>query len=145
MMTPKEDLKIYKLLKHFADCEDRWMNHGEKAEIRMDWLTEAAEICRLFEAKFSKKPLEGQAYWDLLEKTGARVDKWPKWKLPSDYKTMNRVICRWCGANPAIDPKIALTRVNEKGVIGIWECNPYCIPDRLDRLDEELNPPKRIN
>ena len=46
------------------------------------------------------------------------------------------IACRWCGANPAKDPKIALGRVNEKGVPGIWECIPYCIPDRLNLPDE---------
>lgn len=50
-----------------------------------------------------------------------------------------RVVCRWCGASPAKDPKITLVRCpippsrispNPKGEIGIWECHPYCIPDR---------------
>ena len=41
-----------------------------------------------------------------------------------------RVICRWCGASPSKDPKITLKRCNPKGEIGIWECYPYCIPDR---------------
>ena len=30
--------------------------------------------------------------------------------------------CQLCGANPAKDSKIALERVNEKGVPGIWHC-----------------------
>lgn len=34
--------------------------------------------------------------------------------------------CRWCGADPSKDSTVALTRVNEKGVEGIWECIPYC-------------------
>ena len=38
----------------------------------------------------------------------------------------------------AKDPKIWLERVNEKGVPGIWECEPYCIPDRLNK--EEPKP-----
>lgn len=38
------------------------------------------------------------------------------------------ISCRWCGANPAQDSTVALTRVNEKGVPGIWECVPYCRP-----------------
>ena len=37
-----------------------------------------------------------------------------------------RVVCRLCGADPAKDPTVGLTRVNEKGVIGIWECVPCC-------------------
>jgi len=51
---------------------------------------------------------------------------------------MNSVVCRWCGADPAKDSKVALTRVNEKGVPGIWECTPYCIPDRLNEPLEPL-------
>lgn len=43
---------------------------------------------------------------------------------------MNTIFCRWCGAKPFDDPRIALRRVNEKGITGIWECTPYCIPDR---------------
>ncbi len=46
---------------------------------------------------------------------------------------MNSVVCRWCGADPVIDPKIHLVRTNPKGQVGIWECHPYCIPDRINR------------
>lgn len=52
-------------------------------------------------------------------------------------KTINRVLCHLCGASPSTDPRIALTRVNEKGVIGIWECTPYCIPDRQNTETKE--------
>lgn len=45
-------------------------------------------------------------------------------------KQCPRVVCRWCGASPAVDPRIVLRRCNPKGEIGIWECSPYCIPDR---------------
>lgn len=34
--------------------------------------------------------------------------------------------CRWCGANPAKDPTVALRRVNPKGVPGVWECVGPC-------------------
>jgi hypothetical protein len=39
------------------------------------------------------------------------------------------IVCRWCGADPSKDPGVALTRVNEKGVPGVWECTPRCEPD----------------
>lgn len=32
--------------------------------------------------------------------------------------------CDKCGANPATDSTVALKRVNEKGVKGIWRCYP---------------------
>ena len=57
---------------------------------------------------------------------------------------MSRVVCRWCGADPANDPKIALARVNEKGVIGIWECVPYCIPDRLEQAEKSAGRTREV-
>ena len=44
----------------------------------------------------------------------------------SGAKKANLVVCRWCGADPAKDSRVALTRVNAKGIPGIWECVPYC-------------------
>jgi hypothetical protein len=38
---------------------------------------------------------------------------------------MNKIICRLCGKTPH-EIKGWLTRVNEKGVPGIWECRPSC-------------------
>lgn len=31
-------------------------------------------------AKTAIKPLEGEAYWKMLEETAKRVDTWPEWK-----------------------------------------------------------------
>ena len=28
-----------------------------------------------------REPLTGQAYWDFLERTSARVSTWPEWKI----------------------------------------------------------------
>jgi hypothetical protein len=56
---------------------------------------------------------------------------------PDGVRALDRMLCRRCGANPARDSKVALVRVNEKGVPGIWECAPYCIPDRLSLQKRE--------
>jgi hypothetical protein len=47
-------------------------------------------------------------------------------RIIKNPKRSHPIICRWCGTDPAEDPKVALTRVNKKGVPGIWECAPYC-------------------
>ena len=36
------------------------------------------------------------------------------------------IVCRLCGARPGNMDGVYLTRVNEKGVPGIWECRPHC-------------------
>lgn len=32
------------------------------------------------EKRPTHEPLSGKAYWDLVERTAAKVDKWPDWK-----------------------------------------------------------------
>lgn len=50
--------------------------------------------------------------------------------------------CRKCGAGPN-DPPYHLTRVNEKGVDGIWECRPACGHQQMQEqaLLDALDPP----
>lgn len=47
---------------------------------------------------------------------------------------MSAIICRKCGKGPN-EIGGYLTRVNEKGVAGIWECRPSCDAD----LPQETN------
>ena len=51
--------------------------------------------------------------------------------------------CRLCGKG-AQEIGGYLTRVNETGVPGIWECRPSCDADRSfqDNLLDALDPPK---
>jgi hypothetical protein len=36
--------------------------------------------------------------------------------------------CKYCGADPRTDSRVALRRVNRKGDIGVWVCaHPACV------------------
>ncbi len=49
-----------------------------------------------------------------------------------------RVVCCYCGVDPAEQPKAALNRLNEKGQTGVWVCQNCAAEKQLPHFSGRL-------
>ncbi len=68
-----EKVALVEALQPFADAEAKWMNNGDRIEIRMDWLTKAREV---LSSDSAQRSIDRLRKLDALREATAQFTKW---------------------------------------------------------------------